>query len=132
MYEELAALGSATVHEAGGRLPVLDPALRHLDSALAAAGPAFTVRCGSRANLAIHRAVAAAPEAAMLVVDAGGDTSGYWGEILTAAALARRLGGLILDGGSVTRYGSARSDSRRGPGTWPSPGWTKSFPANSR
>jgi 4-hydroxy-4-methyl-2-oxoglutarate aldolase len=98
-FAELAALGSATVHEAGGRLPALDHALRPLDRDLPVAGPAFTVRCGVRDNLALHRAVAAAPERSVLIVDAGGDDSAYWGEILTRAALARGVAGVVLDGG---------------------------------
>lgn len=98
-YRTLAALGSATVHEAAGRLAPLDPAIRALDGDFAIAGPAFTVRCAPRDNLAVHRAVAAAPEGSVLVVDAGADDSGYWGEILTAAALTRSLAGLVIDGG---------------------------------
>jgi 4-hydroxy-4-methyl-2-oxoglutarate aldolase len=64
------------------------------------AAPAYPVRCTPGDNLAIHVAAARAPVGSVLVVDVG-DVSdrGYWGEVLTTGALARRLGGLVIDGG---------------------------------
>jgi 4-hydroxy-4-methyl-2-oxoglutarate aldolase len=97
--ERLRAFGSATVHEAAGQVPPLDPAIRALVAASRVAGPAFTARCAGRDNLASHRAVAIAPQGSVLVVDAGADPAGYWGEILTVAAQARGIAGLIIDGG---------------------------------
>jgi 4-hydroxy-4-methyl-2-oxoglutarate aldolase len=65
------------------------------------AGPALTVRCAPGDNLAIHAAVAAADvPGAVLVVDAAAVTElGYWGEVLTTAAEARAIAGLVIDGG---------------------------------
>ena len=63
------------------------------------AGPALTVRCAYRDNLALHRAIAEAAEGCVLVVDAGGDAAGYFGEILTVAAMSRSIAGLVIDGG---------------------------------
>jgi len=95
----LASAGSATVHEAAGRIPLLDPALRPIQSGASIAGIAFSVSCATRDNLAVHRAVAAAPTGSILVVDASGDTRGYFGAILTEAAMARGIVGLVMDGG---------------------------------
>ena len=97
--ERLRGFGSATVYEVAGEVTPLDPAIRALSAADRVAGPAFTVRCARRDNLAIHRAVAEAPAGSVLVVDAGGDAAGYWGEILTVAAMARGIAGLVIDGG---------------------------------
>jgi 4-hydroxy-4-methyl-2-oxoglutarate aldolase len=97
--ERLRMFGSATVHEAAGQVTPLDPAIRALAPANRVAGPALTVRCARRDNLAVHRAIAAATEGSVLVVDAGGDAAGYWGEILTVAAMARGIAGLVIDGG---------------------------------
>jgi 4-hydroxy-4-methyl-2-oxoglutarate aldolase len=64
------------------------------------AAPAFTARCTPGDNLAIHVAVARAPEGSALVVDVGIERElGYWGEVLTTAAQARKVAGLVIDGG---------------------------------
>ncbi len=64
------------------------------------AAPAYPVRCTTGDNLAIHVAVARAPAGTALVVDVGAEREvGYWGEVLTTAAEARGLTGLVIDGG---------------------------------
>ena len=45
-FAELARLGTATVHEAAGRAPVVDVPLVQVVPGSSAAGPARTVRCG--------------------------------------------------------------------------------------
>lgn len=62
--------------------------------------PAFTVRCAPGDNLAVHVAVTRAPAGSALVVSVGGEEErGYWGEVLTTAAQARGLAGLVIEGG---------------------------------
>ena len=97
--EMLAHAGSATVHEAADRTPLLDPAIRPIQDGASIAGPAFTVYCAPNDNLAVHRAVAGAPRGSILVVSANSDARGYWGAILTEAARARGIVGLVMDGG---------------------------------
>lgn len=64
------------------------------------AGRAYPVRSPAGDNLWIHRAVYAAAPDDILVVDvSGGYEFGYWGEVLSTAAKARKLGGLVIDGG---------------------------------
>jgi 4-hydroxy-4-methyl-2-oxoglutarate aldolase len=93
-------LSSATVHEAGGRTGALPSAIKPLDPATRLAAPAFPVRCPPGDNLWLHRAVYAARPGEVLVVDTGGGFEhGYWGEILTEAAIARGLAGLVIHGG---------------------------------
>jgi 4-hydroxy-4-methyl-2-oxoglutarate aldolase len=63
-------------------------------------GPAVTVSCVPGENLKIHQAIYVARAGDVLVVDVGGGYEfGYWGEIMTVAAQARELGGLVIDGG---------------------------------
>ncbi|HMF03898.1 MAG TPA: RraA family protein, partial [Acidimicrobiia bacterium] len=63
------------------------------------AAPAFGVRCTPGDNLALHAAVARAPAGSALAVDVGIEPElGYWGEVLTTAAIARGLTGLVIDG----------------------------------
>jgi len=95
---ELGRLGAATLGECGARR--LPPAIRPVWPGAALAAPAYPVGCAPGDNLAVHVAVTQAAAGSALVVDVG-DVSdrGYWGEVLTTAALARRLAGLVIDGG---------------------------------
>ncbi|WP_117000311.1 RraA family protein [Desertimonas flava] len=99
---QAAALGSATVHEAAGRVGALRADMLPAAHAVSAAGPAFTVQCPSGDNLWLHRAIAAASPGDVLVVATGDDRArwGYWGEIMSVAARERGLAGLVLEGGS--------------------------------
>jgi 4-hydroxy-4-methyl-2-oxoglutarate aldolase len=94
----LLALGAATLGESGGR-----PMRSRITAAwpgARVAGPAFTARCTPGDNLAIHVAVARARAGSVVVVDVGIERElGYWGEVLTTAAQARGLVGLVIDGG---------------------------------
>jgi 4-hydroxy-4-methyl-2-oxoglutarate aldolase len=67
-YADLAALGSATVHEAAGRSQVVDLDLVQVVPGSRAAGPARTVRCGQDDNLMVHAAVAEARPGEVLVL----------------------------------------------------------------
>jgi 4-hydroxy-4-methyl-2-oxoglutarate aldolase len=95
---ELARLGSATIGESGGR--AADRRLRPAWTGATVAAPAYPVGCTPGDNLAVHVAVTTAPRGSVLVVDVGQVVDrGYWGEVLTTAAEAAGLAGLVLDGG---------------------------------
>lgn len=96
---ELRALGAATLGECDAR-PML-PRIKAAWPGATLAGPALTARCAPADNLAIHVAVArATSEGAVLVVDASDmPERGYWGEVLTTAAEAHGIAGLVIDGG---------------------------------
>jgi 4-hydroxy-4-methyl-2-oxoglutarate aldolase len=95
---ELARLGSATIGESGGR--AADRRLRPAWTGARLAGPVYPVGCTPGDNLAVHVAVTSAPRGSVLVVDVGQVADrGYWGEVLTTAAEAAGLAGLVLDGG---------------------------------
>lgn len=96
--EQLMALGSATLGESGGR--PMRSRLRAVWPGARLAAPALAVRCTPGDNLAIHAAVARAPRGSALAVEVGIERErGYWGEVLTTAAIARGLTGLVIDGG---------------------------------
>ncbi len=91
-------LGSATLGESGGR--ATHRRLKPVWPGAALAAPAYTVRCTPGDNLAIHVGVTRAPAGSVLVVDVGQvPDRGYWGEVLTTAAEAAGLAGLVIDGG---------------------------------
>jgi 4-hydroxy-4-methyl-2-oxoglutarate aldolase len=62
------------------------------------AGRALTVMCPPGDNLMIHAAVARAEPGDMLVVQSHDVGYGVWGEVLTVAAQAKGIIGLVLDG----------------------------------
>ena len=94
----LRRLGSATLGESGGR--ATDRRLKPVWRGAALAAPAYPVGCTPGDNLAVHVAVTAATRGSVLVVDVGRVADrGYWGEVLTTAAEAAGLAGLVIDGG---------------------------------
>ena len=95
----LADLGSATVYEANGQRDALDPALKPLDPATKMAGRAVTVSLAPADNWFIHIGLLEAGPGDVLVVDVQGYVdAGPWGDVLTHAAQARGLAGLVIDG----------------------------------
>lgn len=102
------SLGSSTIYEASGADCSVDPAIRPVWLGAAVAAPAYPLTCAPQDNLALHIALERAPEGSVLVVEAGGFSSGYWGEVLTVAAEARGITGLVIDG-SVRDIGALRT-----------------------
>jgi 4-hydroxy-4-methyl-2-oxoglutarate aldolase len=93
-----ATLGAATLGESGG-LPMA-PRIHAGWPGARVSGPAFPVVCATADNLAIHVAVAEAPPGSVIVASVGDEPArGYWGEVLTTAAEARGIVGLVIDGG---------------------------------
>ena len=91
--------GSATLHEAAGQIGALPSAIKPIAASMRLRGRAFTVQSSPANNFWLHRAIAEAEPGDVLVVDVGGHfESGYWGEIMTVGAQARRLAGLVIDG----------------------------------
>jgi 4-hydroxy-4-methyl-2-oxoglutarate aldolase len=95
---ELAALGSATVHEAGGRLPVVGIDLVQVIPGSRAAGPARTVRCGQDDNLMVHAAVAEAEPGEVLVLTMPEPRPvALVGDLIATQAQGRGVAALLVD-----------------------------------
>ena len=93
----LLELGAATLGESGGRAMRARIKAAWVGARLAA--PAYPVQCTPGDNLAVHVAVTTAPRGSVLVVDVGDERElGYWGEVLTTAAEAGGISGLVIDG----------------------------------
>jgi 4-hydroxy-4-methyl-2-oxoglutarate aldolase len=94
---ELLGHGAATLGECGARR--MGSRIRPVWRGAEVAGPAVPVRCTPGDNLAIHVAVTRAEPGAVLVITVGDEPElGYWGEVLTTAAEARGIAGLVIDG----------------------------------
>ena len=99
VIEAARGLGSATVHEAGGKIGVMPSAIKPVHPHFRVCGPAVTIHGPPGDNLWLHYAIYAAQPGDVLVAHCSGAFDhGYWGEVMSTAAVARGLGGLVLDG----------------------------------
>jgi 4-hydroxy-4-methyl-2-oxoglutarate aldolase len=77
---------------------VLDSEIRLRSANPRIFGPAYTVRCRDD-FLGVLRAIEAAEPGDVIVVDGGGTEIALGGELFARGALARRLGGIVVDAG---------------------------------
>jgi len=99
LIDRFRGIGTATVHEASGKKGYVDCAIRPIAKGVRICGPAFTVQCHPRDNLMLHKALERAQPGDILVASVGGYyEAGYWGGLMATSALARKLGGLAIDG----------------------------------
>lgn len=98
-HAALAQLGSATVHEAAARSPVVDADLIQVVPGSRAAGPARTVRCGQNDNLMVHAAVAEAQPGEVLVLTMPEPAPvALIGELIATQAQAAGVAAILVDG----------------------------------
>lgn len=99
LVERYRGLSSATVHEAAGGRGALSSWIKPVFPAMKVCGPAVTVKVRPGDNLILHKAIYVAQAGDVIVADAEGfREAGPWGEIMTVAALARGIAGLIING----------------------------------
>jgi 4-hydroxy-4-methyl-2-oxoglutarate aldolase len=99
LIRQLSEFDAATLYEAAGQRGMVDPAIRPMWNGAHVCGPAITVSCPARDNLMLHHAVALAPPGSVLVANAERyQCAGAWGEVLSVAAQARGIAGLVIDG----------------------------------
>ncbi len=99
VIERFAEFDPATLYEAAGQKGMVDPAIRPAWAGARVCGRAATVVCPPGDNLMLHIAVANADPGVVIVATVGGYMwAGAWGEVLTAAAQARGIAGLVMDG----------------------------------
>lgn len=92
-------LPTATLHEAVGKKGNLPSAIKPVGLDFKICGPALTVHSPGGDNLWLHRAIYAARPGDVMVVATGQTYEhGYWGEIMSAAAIEQQLGGMVIDG----------------------------------
>ena len=89
----------ATVYEASGRQGQVDSLIKPVQRGIKLCGPALTVECHPKDNLMLHKALAMASPGDIIVAATGEYYyAGYWGDLMTVSAVARKLGGLAIDG----------------------------------
>jgi len=96
--EDLAGLGTATVHESGAHVVDLDP--HQLVTGSAVAGPARLPACAAGDNLAVHEVIGHVEDGDVLVLTmAEPNRYGMLGELLAHQAITRGAPGVVVDGG---------------------------------
>jgi 4-hydroxy-4-methyl-2-oxoglutarate aldolase len=98
--DELGAYGSATVHEAMGRVGTMSPSLRPIYPGARISGTAVTVLLQPGDNWMLHVAVEqVAPGDVVVAAVTTECTDGFLGDLLATSFKARGVRGLVIDGG---------------------------------
>ncbi len=100
VVERLGEIGTATVHEAIGRVGFVGPHLRPIQQGTKIAGSAVTVLSHPGDNIMIHAAVEMCRDGDVLVVvNTAPSTHGMFGDLLAGSLMARGVRGLVIDAG---------------------------------
>jgi len=96
-YEKLSV---ATVHEAQGRMGLLNPEIRPVKAGLKLVGRAVTVFATPGDNVMIHVAMEQCEPGDVMVVAVNSRSEcGYFGDLLATLMQARGIAGLVIDSG---------------------------------
>lgn len=97
---QLARFGSATVHEAMGRIGLMQPCLRPIYAGAHACGTAVTVLLHPGDNWMLHVAAEQIRSGDVVVAACSAESrDGFFGDLLATSFRAQGANGLVIDGG---------------------------------
>lgn len=100
VIDRLGEIGTASVHEAIGRVGYVGPHLRPIQQDVRVAGSAVTVLSHPGDNIMIHAAVEVCrPGDVLVVVNTAPSTHGMFGDLLAGSLMAHGVRGLVIDAG---------------------------------
>jgi RraA family protein len=99
VMEELAKYSTPNISDAMSRFGAMDYLIKPLNDKYKIVGPAITVKVRPGDNLMLHKAIDVAQSGDVLVVDTSGCyTNAVFGELMCMSAMAKELGGIVVDG----------------------------------
>lgn len=100
VIDELGDAGTATVHEAIGRVGFVGPHIAAIQRDVKVAGSAVTVLSHPGDNIMIHAAVEVCrPGDVLVVVNTAPSTHGMFGDLIATSLKAHGVRGLVIDAG---------------------------------
>lgn len=99
LVERFRKHATATIHEASGRKGYISHRVKPVAKGMKICGPAFTCQCAAGDNMMLHKALERARPGDVIVATVGGaEDYGYFGDLMATSALARKVGGLAIEG----------------------------------
>ena len=99
LVHAVSRIPTATLHEAYGQRGALYADIRPVCLGMKLCGPVIPVKSSPGDNIIVHKAIYVAQPGDVLLVDTGGYLEGgFWGGIMTEAAIQQKIAGLVTDG----------------------------------
>lgn len=99
VVESFSGLATASIYEASGKKGYVNCAIKPINRGIVICGPAFTVQCAAGDNIMLHKALERAQQGDVIVATVGDAYDyGYFGYLMATSAIAKKLGGLCIDG----------------------------------